>query len=52
MRILVFGFCVGLAGCTRAPLEGPAPAPNPVTVSYPVARDVEETGVGRVRFLV
>ncbi|HEV3262358.1 MAG TPA: biotin/lipoyl-binding protein [Gemmataceae bacterium] len=37
---LVFGFCLGLTGCTRAPLEPPAPAP--VTVSYPVERHVTD----------
>src|ERR1700738_5342018 len=37
---LVFGFCLGLMGCTRAPLETPAPAP--VTVSYPVERHVTD----------
>src|SRR5437764_221168 len=36
------GFCLGLAGCTRAPREAPATAPTPVTVSYPVERDVTD----------
>ncbi len=38
---LVLAPCIGLAGCTRAPREAPAP-PTPVTVSYPVAREVTE----------
>jgi RND family efflux transporter MFP subunit len=37
---LVFGLCLGLAGCTRAPLE--APEPTSVTVSYPVEREVTD----------
>src|SRR5712692_8714626 len=37
---LVFGSCLGLMGCTRAPAEPPAPVP--VTVSYPVERDVTD----------
>jgi RND family efflux transporter MFP subunit len=39
---LVLGFCLGLTGCTRAPSEGPAAAPIPVTVSYPVERYVTD----------
>jgi RND family efflux transporter MFP subunit len=39
---LFLGFCVGLTGCTRAPLEGPAATPIPVTVSYPVERYVTD----------
>src|SRR5438876_4651254 len=39
---LVLGFCLGLTGCSRAPLEAPAAAPIPVTVSHPVARDVTD----------
>ena len=34
--------CLGLAGCARAPSEAPAAAPIPVTVSYPVERDVTD----------
>src|SRR5947209_10150830 len=32
--------CVAVAGCTHAALEAPATAPPPVTVSYPVERDI------------
>ena len=39
---LVLGFCLGLAGCARAPSEAPAAAPIPVTVSYPVEREVTD----------
>jgi RND family efflux transporter MFP subunit len=39
---LVFGFCLGLAGCARAPSGAPAAAPPPVTVSYPVEREVTD----------
>src|SRR5260370_29534490 len=42
MRILVLGFCVGLAGCAGAPSRSPVPPPTPVTVSYPVERDVTD----------
>jgi RND family efflux transporter MFP subunit len=41
---LVLGFCLGLAACTRAPSEAPAPAPTAVMVSYPVERDVNDYG--------
>ncbi len=34
--------CLGLAGCAQAPSEGPAAAPLPVTVSYPVERYVTD----------
>jgi len=37
---LVFGSCLGLVGCAPAPPE--APAPTPVTVSYPVERYVTD----------
>jgi RND family efflux transporter MFP subunit len=40
MRNLLLGLCLGLAGCARVPSEVPAAAPIPVTVSYPVERDV------------
>jgi RND family efflux transporter MFP subunit len=40
--VLVLGFCLGLTGCARAPSEGPAAAPIPVTVSYPVERYVTD----------
>ena len=43
MRILVLiGLCVGLTGCVRVPSEAPVAAPMPVTVSYPVERDVTD----------
>jgi len=38
---LVLGFCLGLAGCSRAPSEAPPP-PVPVSVSRPNERDVTE----------
>jgi RND family efflux transporter MFP subunit len=39
---LVLGVCLGLAGCTPEPSGAPAPEPTPVTVSYPVERDVTD----------
>src|ERR1700676_5818770 len=39
---LVLGFCLFLTGCARAPSEAPTAAPTPVTVSYPVGRDVTD----------
>src|SRR3984893_14402266 len=39
---LVLGFCLALTGCARAPSEAPTAAPMPVTVSYPVERDVTD----------
>jgi RND family efflux transporter MFP subunit len=39
---LVFGICLGLTGCARAPSEGPAAVPIPITVSYPVEREVTD----------
>src|ERR1700731_2582209 len=39
---LVLGVCLGLTGCTPAPSEAPAAAAIPVTVSYPVQRDVTD----------
>jgi RND family efflux transporter MFP subunit len=32
----------GMAGCARAPSEAPATSPTPVTVSYPVEREVTD----------
>ncbi len=40
--VLVFGVCLTVAGCARAPVEAPAAAPVAVTVSYPVERDVTD----------
>src|SRR5438105_13741845 len=39
---LVLGFSLALAGCARAPSEVPEAAPIPVTVSYPVEREVTD----------
>src|SRR5271166_5739693 len=39
---LVPGLCLALAGCTRAPSEAPTAAPPPVTVSYPIEREVTD----------
>ena len=39
---LVPGLCLALAGCARSPSEAPAAAPPPVTVSYPVEREVTD----------
>jgi RND family efflux transporter MFP subunit len=39
---LVLGLCLALAGCAQPPAEGPAAAPPPVTVSYPVEREVTD----------
>src|SRR5260370_31964631 len=39
---LVLGLCLGLLGCARAPSEAPTPPPIPVSVSYPVERDVTD----------
>src|ERR1700681_859190 len=43
MRILLLaGLWIGLAGCARVPSGAPAAAPMPVTVSYPVEREVTD----------
>src|SRR5437660_3557578 len=42
IRPLVLGFCLGLAGCAPRPPEAPATAPIPVTVSFPVEREVTD----------
>jgi RND family efflux transporter MFP subunit len=42
MRYLFLGLCMIVAGCARVPSEVPAAAPMPVTVSYPVERDVTD----------
>src|SRR5438132_13794087 len=39
---LALGLCLGLTGCARAPSEAPAAVPIPVTVSYPVEREVTD----------
>jgi RND family efflux transporter MFP subunit len=39
---LVLGLAVGLTGCARAPSDPPAPEAVPVTVSYPIERDVTD----------
>src|SRR5271167_1931446 len=39
---LVPGLCLALAGCARAPSEAPTTAPPPVSVSYPVEREVTD----------
>jgi RND family efflux transporter MFP subunit len=39
---LVLGCSLGLAGCARRPSEAPTPAPPPVSVSYPVEREVTD----------
>jgi RND family efflux transporter MFP subunit len=38
----IAAFSLALAGCARGPSEAPAAAPVPVTVSYPVERDVTD----------
>ena len=42
LHVLVLGICLGITGCDRAPSEAPSAAPMPVTVSYPVERDVTD----------
>src|SRR5580704_4706052 len=42
MRILLLGLCLGLASCARAPSGAPVAAPTPVTVTFPVERDVTD----------
>jgi RND family efflux transporter MFP subunit len=39
---LVLGLPIGLAGCARGPSGNSETAPTPVTVSYPVERDVTD----------
>jgi RND family efflux transporter MFP subunit len=40
--IVVLGLSVALTGCAQTPLEAPPAAPPPVTVSYPVEREVTD----------
>ena len=40
--LLDFCFCLALPGCSRAPLDAPAAEPIPVTVSYPIERQVAD----------
>jgi RND family efflux transporter MFP subunit len=40
--VLVAGFSLILIGCSSSPSEGPATAPIPVTVSYPVEREISD----------
>jgi RND family efflux transporter MFP subunit len=44
MRFVLLGLCLFVAGCARVPSAAPesAPAPTPVTVSLPIARDVTD----------
>ena len=47
MRVLILGVCifgvsVGLAGCSKSSSGPPEVAPIPITVSYPVERDVTD----------
>src|SRR5262245_4128461 len=39
---LVLGLCLGPAGCSRTPPGAPDAAPPPVTVSYPVEREITD----------
>jgi len=39
---LVLGSCLGATGCGRAPAKAPPAPPTPVTVSYPVEREVTD----------
>src|SRR5215471_24081 len=40
--VIILGLCLGLAGCSRPPLEAPEAAPIPVVVSHPVERYVTD----------
>jgi hypothetical protein len=46
---LVLGCCFALAGCARAPSETPTAQRPPVTVSYPVEREVTESATFTAR---
>src|SRR5438445_9787689 len=39
---MVLGFCLILSGCAKAPAEATGTAPIPVTVSYPLAREITD----------
>src|SRR6516164_6275625 len=39
---LVLTLCLGQTGCARAPAEAPAAAPPPISISYPVEREVTD----------
>src|SRR5262249_44516647 len=40
--VLLLGLSIALTGCARARPETPETAPTPVTVSYPIERDVTD----------
>src|SRR5207253_56988 len=40
--VLALGLCLGLTGCARAPAQAAAAEAIPVTVSYPIQRDVTD----------
>ncbi len=40
MRYVLLGLCLFAAGCVRVPSTAPEAAPVPVTVSYPVEREI------------
>src|SRR3954462_8463965 len=42
MRFVLLGLGLALAGCVRVPSAAPEAGPTPVTVSYPVERDVTD----------
>src|SRR5216684_9150921 len=42
MRVLVVGFCIGLAGCGRMSSAEPEAAPTSVSVSRPIEREVTD----------
>lgn len=39
---LVLGFCLSLTGCAQAPSQAPPETPTPVTVSFPVEREITD----------
>jgi RND family efflux transporter MFP subunit len=42
MISLLLGFCLALAGCAQAPSASPGALPTPVSVSYPLEREVTD----------